>query len=71
MEVHNEGHTALMKFTGAHNMSPCITSVRIWLKQEVSSWSESQGPEAPEWGDQFTNGEPRPYCVQNVAVIFV
>lgn len=48
MEVHNEGHTALMEFTSAQNMSPCITSVRIGLKQEVSSWSESQGPEAPE-----------------------
>lgn len=60
-----------MEFTAAQNISPCITSVRIWLKQEVSSWSESQGTEAPEWGDQFPNGEQLPYCVQNVAVIFV
>ena len=61
--------TALMEFTTAQSMSLCITSVRIWLKQEVSFWSESQGTEAPAWGDQFTNGEPLHYCVQNVAVL--
>lgn len=62
-------NTALMEFTAAQSMSLCITSVRIWLKQEVSFWSESQGTEAPEWGDQFTNGEPLHYCVQNAAVL--
>lgn len=71
MEVHNEGHTALMEFTAAQSRSLCITSVRIWHKQEISFWSESQGTEAPEWGDQLPNGEPLHYCVQNDAVLFV